>query len=221
MILLSFSKVPSSVSACDPSPCGANSVCRTIQDKVASCACLPGYIGSPPDCRQSEDQYAGHIADQNLQSCNSKKCEQNAECYLDTYGHAACRCKQGYMITSPVIGLCFQCGSKFDCDSNKICNDQSECADPCPGVCGQNDDCYVYNHKASCRPKGSQSKCASDNDCSSREACDGYKCVNPCLDLCDNERADCQVENHKPNCTCKPGFYGSPYRFCSPNGAVE
>lgn len=217
MIYLSSFTVPSSISSCDPSPCGPNSACRITHDNLATCSCLRGYTGSPPDCHQSEHQ---HAVDQK-QSCSSKKCGPNSECYIGEYGHAACQCKPGYKITSPVIGVCLQCGSKFDCDSNQVCSMNSECVDPCPGVCGPNDDCYVFNHKASCRPKGSQAKCSSDTDCLSHEACDGYKCVDPCQGLCNDEESDCQVENHKPTCTCKPGFYGSPYRFCLRNGAVE
>lgn len=215
-----LSKVPTSTSACNPSPCGANSVCRIIHNNVAACSCLPGYIGSPPGCSQSEHQHAEHDVDQN-QSCNSKRCGPNSICYIGEYGQAACRCEPGYKITSPVIGICFQCGSKFDCNSNQTCSSNLECVDPCPGVCGPNDDCFVFNHKASCRPKGSHPKCTSDTDCPSHEACDGYKCIDPCLDLCDHETTDCKVINHEPTCTCKTGFYGSPKRFCLRNGYVE
>lgn len=35
---------------CQPSPCGQNSQCREINEQ-AVCSCVPGYIGSPPNCR--------------------------------------------------------------------------------------------------------------------------------------------------------------------------
>lgn len=35
---------------CEPSPCGPNSQCRSINNQ-AVCSCLAGYIGSPPTCR--------------------------------------------------------------------------------------------------------------------------------------------------------------------------
>lgn len=35
---------------CNPSPCGPNSHCRNIGGS-AVCACVPGYIGTPPTCR--------------------------------------------------------------------------------------------------------------------------------------------------------------------------
>lgn len=213
MFYLSSSKVTSSDSPCHSQPCGANTMC-TEWNGPAVCSCLPGYVGDPftvcEDKKEDVDQKP---------RCYPAQCGRNEECRIGEDGTDGCRCKPGYR--GSISFGCVQCETKFNCDANQTCNNQLECVDPCPGVCGPNDDCYVFNHKASCRPKGSQPKCSSDVDCPSHEACDGYKCVDPCLDLCGNERADCQVVNHEPNCTCKPGFYGSPYRFCITNGAVE
>lgn len=35
---------------CVPSPCGPNAECRNING-VASCSCLPSFLGAPPNCR--------------------------------------------------------------------------------------------------------------------------------------------------------------------------
>lgn len=35
---------------CNPSPCGPNSQCRGINGQGV-CSCVPGYLGSPPNCR--------------------------------------------------------------------------------------------------------------------------------------------------------------------------
>jgi len=35
---------------CFPSPCGPNSICRTISSN-AVCSCSQNYIGTPPNCR--------------------------------------------------------------------------------------------------------------------------------------------------------------------------
>lgn len=38
------------VNPCAPSPCGPYSECRDVNGQ-ASCACLPTYMGTPPNCR--------------------------------------------------------------------------------------------------------------------------------------------------------------------------
>lgn len=38
------------VNPCNPTPCGPNSHCRSINEQ-AVCSCVAGYIGSPPTCR--------------------------------------------------------------------------------------------------------------------------------------------------------------------------
>lgn len=79
---------------CQPSPCGPNAQCRTINDQ-AVCSCLPEYIGAPPTCRP-------------------------------------------------------ECSTNTDCALNKACL-QQKCRDPCPGVCGNNAQCFVQNHSPICR----------------------------------------------------------------------
>lgn len=88
------------VNPCKPSPCGANSNCRAI-DNVAVCSCLPTYIGSPPNCRP--ECILNSDCDQNM-SCQSHKCVNpclqstcgiNSDCR--TIGHKpVCSCRQGY-----------------------------------------------------------------------------------------------------------------------------
>lgn len=79
---------------CNPSPCGANAVCRE-QSGSAICQCLPEYFG---DARQG--------------------CKP--ECVLNS-----------------------------DCASTQVCVNQ-KCRDPCPGLCGNNAECRVVNHFATC-----------------------------------------------------------------------
>lgn len=78
---------------CSPSPCGVYADCRNIGNSP-SCACRPGYIGTPPNCRP--------------------ECTINAEC-----------------------------------PSNQACINE-KCRDPCPGACGVNAQCTVFNHVAQC-----------------------------------------------------------------------
>lgn len=205
MIHFSLPKAPGAISPCDPSPCGPNAVCGIADNNKAICGCIAGYsVGEPPSCRKIED------------SCMSKGCGRNEICV-----NHGCQCKPGYHWPHPSLSDCRQCSHKSECGSNQTCDAKNECVDVCgPGVCGPNDECYVFNHEVRCRPKGSQPNCSSNTDCATHEACDGYKCVNPCVDLCDVETYDCKITNHVPTCTCKTGFYASTAWLCSPNGVV-
>lgn len=85
---------------CDPSPCGANAVCRKRND-VGSCTCLPEYFGDPysncrPECVTNTD-CPRHKA------CNNNKCKDpcpgtcgiNAECRVNNH-NPTCFCIIGY-----------------------------------------------------------------------------------------------------------------------------
>jgi hypothetical protein len=43
-----------------------------------------------------------------------------------------------------------ECTINSDCPSDKACVN-TRCIDPCPGVCGSNAECYVYNHNPVCQ----------------------------------------------------------------------
>lgn len=55
---------------CKPSPCGPNSICRSMNNH-ATCSCVPGYTGSPPTCRpectRSSDCHKNQV-------CTNQKC---------------------------------------------------------------------------------------------------------------------------------------------------
>lgn len=60
------------LSPCEPSPCGANAVCKE-RNGVGSCACLPEYFGDPytgcrPECVQNSE------CDQS-KACVNNKCK--------------------------------------------------------------------------------------------------------------------------------------------------
>lgn len=86
-IHLSLAVPPQLDQPCQPSPCGANAVCRKIQG-VATCSCLPEYIGNPyegcrPECSINSD-CPSHLA------CVRSKCQNpcpgtcgsNADCQV-------------------------------------------------------------------------------------------------------------------------------------------
>lgn len=84
---------------CRPSPCGQFSQCREINGSP-SCSCLPGYIGTSPNCRPecvSNSECSSHLACVN-QKCRDPcpgSCGLNAECRV--VSHAPnCLCLSGY-----------------------------------------------------------------------------------------------------------------------------
>lgn len=85
---------------CEPSPCGANSICRVI-DNRAACSCQSGFIGSPPYCRpecttSSEcDQRTACIQQKCQNPCDLGTCGMNAECRVINH-NPICTCSSGY-----------------------------------------------------------------------------------------------------------------------------
>lgn len=56
----------------------------------------------------------------------------------------------------PYIGCRPECILNTDCSRHNACI-KNKCTNPCPGTCGQNAICDVYNHIPMCRcPEGMQ-----------------------------------------------------------------
>lgn len=94
-----FAVPPVRRNPCQPSPCGPNSVCRTMHEQ-AVCSCLIGYIGVPPSCRPE------CLVDSDctsVMSCSNQKCADpcrgscglNAECRVHNH-KPICYCPNGY-----------------------------------------------------------------------------------------------------------------------------
>lgn len=49
----------------------------------------------------------------------------------------------------PYTGCHPECVANTDCTRDKACVN-NKCSNPCPGVCGFNADCHVYNHAPTC-----------------------------------------------------------------------
>lgn len=84
---------------CVPSPCGPNARCEPINNSP-SCACLPTFFGSPPNCRpectiNAECQSSkACIRNRCVDPCPGS-CGTNARC--DTFNHIpVCTCYDGY-----------------------------------------------------------------------------------------------------------------------------
>lgn len=88
------------ITPCEPSPCGANAVCKELNN-AGSCTCLPDYFGDPyfecrPECVLNNDC-------PRIKACVNNKCKNpcpgvcglNAECTV--HNHApSCACLPGY-----------------------------------------------------------------------------------------------------------------------------
>lgn len=101
---------PEIIEPCNPSPCGANAVCK-VRNNAGSCSCLPDYYGDPyvecrPECTMNSDC-------PNTKSCVNQKCVNpcigtcgsNAECYVANHS-PYCTCSHGYT-GNPSVG-CYE-----------------------------------------------------------------------------------------------------------------
>lgn len=75
--------------------------------------------------------------------CNPSPCGPNAVC---TDG--SCSCLSDYQ-GDPYIGCRPECILNNDCPLSRACI-RNKCVDPCPGTCGENAQCNVYNHIPMC-----------------------------------------------------------------------
>lgn len=84
---------------CRPSPCGTFSTCRTAGEH-AVCACIPNYIGSPPNCKP-ECVISSECASN--QACINQRCADpcpgtcgyNARCRVTNHS-PICSCTDGF-----------------------------------------------------------------------------------------------------------------------------
>lgn len=85
---------------CVPTPCGPNSQCRDIGGN-AVCSCLPGNIGSPPNCRPEctvNSECPSNMACMN-QKCRDPcpgSCGIQATCQVRNHS-PVCVCPPGYV----------------------------------------------------------------------------------------------------------------------------
>lgn len=75
--------------------------------------------------------------------CIPYPCGSNAQC-----NNGICTCLLEYQ-GDPYIECRPECTLNNDCPKDKACLN-NKCKDPCPGICGQNAVCTVFNHNPSC-----------------------------------------------------------------------
>ncbi|KAI5642548.1 Bm8 interacting protein 2d-4 precursor [Phthorimaea operculella] len=197
---------------CGPHTCGVGAHC--IHGSVRPvCACLPGHSGDPlsqciriecvdnSECRSTQSCVNQHC----VNPCDGT-CGINANC--DVRNHVpVCSCPAGYT------------GNPFS--SCRIADPEEACH---PSPCGPNTKCHVANNQAicTCLPgyrgsplTGCRHECESDGECGASQSCRDFKCVSPCSDCGVN--ADCEtVAAHRAVCKCPRGYFGDPYRICTP-----
>lgn len=90
---------PSQEDTCASCQCGPNSIFQTINDKL-SCACLPDFIGSPPNCRPecvSNSECSSNLAciDRKCKDPCPGSCGSNTECRVVSHT-PMCACLTGF-----------------------------------------------------------------------------------------------------------------------------
>lgn len=219
---------------CNPSPCGANAVCKE-QNGAGSCSCLPEYLGDPytgcrPECVMNSDCPRDR-------ACVNNKCKDpcpgtcglNAECRV--VNHApSCTCLPGY--TGDPLNSCrlpppsktvytnFKLKSIL-LFSNFLVLEQPK-GNPCvPSPCGPYSNCRVVNDHAVCScqtnyigtPPSCRPECTVSSECPQNKACINNKCQDPCPGTC-GINARCQIVNHNPICSCPENYVGDPFVRC-------
>lgn len=201
---------------CHPTPCGSNSQCRQSNGQ-AVCSCVPGFIGSPPNCRpecvvNSDCSPANECSNQKCRDPCPGTCGIGAQCNVVNH-HAVCRCPPRYT------------GDPFvRCQPFVEPPPQQEPINPCqPSPCGPNAECKVQGSSPACScirdfigsPPNCRPECISNSECSSNLACINQKCKDPCPGLC-GQNAECRVISHTAMCICLSNFVGDPFTQCTP-----
>lgn len=98
ILLVTHVEIPKN--PCNPSPCGANAICKE-RNGAGSCICIPQYSGDPytgcrPECVLNADCPKTRACINNkCQDVCTGTCGLNTECRV--YNHApSCFCLQGY-----------------------------------------------------------------------------------------------------------------------------
>jgi len=198
----------------DPCPgtCGQKAQCRVLNHSPV-CSCPPGYTGDPFRRCDPIPPAPTPTPVVDIDPCIPSPCGPYSECRR--IGNSpSCSCIQGYFGSPPNCRP--ECTINSECPSNLACI-REKCRDPCPGSCGANAQCSVFNHVpvctciegyigdpfSSCYPKPPPPpEPVADDPCN----------PSPC-----GPNAQCR----DGVCTCLPEYQGDPYVGCRPECVIN
>lgn len=175
--------------------CGPTAQCSVI-NHTPICTCPDGYTGDPfTNCVLKLPSPVPVVED----PCISSPCGANAIC-----NGGICTCLPEYQ-GDPYRGCRPECILNNDCPRNKACINQ-KCKDPCPGTCGQNAECNIYNHIPICT-------CLRGYAGNAFVLCTPIQILqsqNPCQPSPCGPNSQCREINQQAVCSCLPNYIGSP-----------
>lgn len=143
--------------------CSVTSLC-TVYNHVPVCTCPEQYTGDPfsncypapspskkfkkklRTCKRfaKNHTFIRFTAEPTVvDPCASSPCGPNTQC-----NDGVCTCLVEYQ-GDPYVGCRPECVLNTDCPQNRACV-RNKCVNPCPGICGRNAECLVYNHIPMC-----------------------------------------------------------------------
>ncbi|XP_029680457.1 neurogenic locus notch homolog protein 3-like, partial [Formica exsecta] len=187
-----------------PDTCGQDATCRVV-NHAPMCSCLPGYTGDPVNGCTIVD--IATPLPSPIDPCDPSPCGPNSNCRIQNE-HAVCLCQPGFSGIPPTCRP--GCIVSSECSQNKACI-HNNCADPCPGSCGQNTNCLTVNHNPICSCASGYSgdpfvHCARISTTSPLPKGEEDPCFpNPC-----GPNSQCKVIGLYPACSCLQNYIGRP-----------
>lgn len=177
------------------------------------CRCSEGYSGDPfSNCSPNP---VALIPPEVPMPCNPSPCGINAVC-KERAGAGSCLCMPEYH-GDPYVECRPECVLNSDCAKTKACVN-NKCVDPCPGVCGIDAECHVYNHIPVCN-------CITGYTGNPSTRCHVIKFEdpipqNPCRPSPCGPFSECRDHNGYAICACLANYIGSP-PACRPECSVS
>lgn len=139
--------------------------------------------------------------------CYPSPCGPYSECH-NRNGVPSCQCLNSYVGSPPNCHP--ECTINSECPSDKACI-RNKCLNPCPGLCGINAICNVFNHIPTCV-------------CLDGYTGDPFVNCNPTpqqtepipRDPCYPSPCGANTQCVDGQCSCLPEYQGDPYSGCRP-----
>uniref|UniRef100_T1H2N8 EGF-like domain-containing protein n=1 Tax=Megaselia scalaris TaxID=36166 RepID=T1H2N8_MEGSC len=119
---------------------------------------------------------------------------------------AICSCISSYIGAPPNCRP--ECIVNSDCPRNNICYNE-KCVDPCPGSCGVNSICNVWNHEVSC-------ECSDHMTGNPYISCHKMELPIQEQDICTDKVCGLNAVCRNGECICVQDYFGNPYSLCKP-----